>query len=215
VAFDQEIQRLYDEWDALDRKVGDGTANAVDATSYDRAIRTAAGKLAVTPRPLPYRTLASVVDITTGQQDQIIRILGELDPERPLVDLTEVRPRLDKAGAWVTKHVPAEQRTQVRTTPDTERLSALSEDDRASLQLLLDGLDANWSLDGLTGLVYAVPKMRAGLDADAKPTPELKAAQRAFFVLLYELLVGSDTGPRLPTLLLAVGAARVRVLLGG
>jgi lysyl-tRNA synthetase class 1 len=51
------------------------------------------------------------------------------------------------------------------------------------------------------------------LAPDAKPTPELKVAQRAFFALLYRLLVGVETGPRLPTLLLAVGADRVRKLL--
>jgi lysyl-tRNA synthetase class 1 len=60
-----------------------------------------------------------------------------------------------------------------------------------------------------------VPKLQAGLAPDAKPTPELKVAQRSFFALLYKLLVGRDTGPRLPTLLLAVGADRVRLLLGG
>jgi lysyl-tRNA synthetase, class I len=48
-----------------------------------------------------------------------------------------------------------------------------------------------------------------------KPTPELKVVQRTFFVLLYRLLVGKETGPRLPTLLLASGAERVRALLGG
>jgi lysyl-tRNA synthetase class 1 len=52
-----------------------------------------------------------------------------------------------------------------------------------------------------------------GLPADVKPTPELMAVQRTFFVLLYRLLVGRDTGPRLPTLLLATGAERVRALL--
>ena len=60
-----------------------------------------------------------------------------------------------------------------------------------------------------------MPKLQAGLPPEAKAaTPELKAAQRAFFVLLYRLLVGQDTGPRLPTLLLAVGADRVRHLTG-
>ena len=44
--------------------------------------------------------------------------------------------------------------------------------------------------------------------------PEIKTAQRTFFALLYHLLVGRDTGPRLPTLLLAVGQERVRSLLG-
>ena len=60
-----------------------------------------------------------------------------------------------------------------------------------------------------------MPKVQAGpATPDAKPTPELKVAQRTFFALLYHLLVGRDTGPRLPTLLLAVGPDRVRTLLG-
>ncbi|MDX6354589.1 MAG: lysyl-tRNA synthetase, class [Streptomyces sp.] len=214
IAFDQEIQRLYDEWDALTRKVADGSALPGDVAAYTRAVGTASGELPATSRPLSYRTLASVADITAGAEDQTVRILSELDPEHPLTSLDEVRPRLDRAENWITTQVPAEQRTVVRSAPDTERLAALGESDRGALKLLLDGLDSHWSLDGLTTLVYAVPKVQAGLAADAKPTPELKVAQRTFFALLYELLVGRDTGPRLPTLLLAVGQERVRVLLG-
>ncbi|MEE1940401.1 lysine--tRNA ligase [Streptomyces sp. TRM 70361] len=214
IAFDQEIQRLYDEWDALERKVADGTAQPADAAAYRRATSTAAGELPRTPRPLPYRTLASVVDVTTGDEEQTLRILSELDPDNPVRSLDETRPRLDCAQRWVTTHVPAEQRTRVREEPDTELLASLDEGEREALRLLLDGLDEHWSLDGLTTLVYGVPKVRAGLSPEAKPTPELKTAQRAFFALLYRLLVGRDTGPRLPTLLLAVGADRVRKLLG-
>jgi len=139
-------------------------------------------------------------------------ILRELDDQRPITSLDEVRPRLDCAERWVTT-LPLDQRTQVRTEPDSERLAGLDDDQRAALGLLLDGLPTHWSLDGLTELVYGVPKRRLGLPPDVRPTPELKAAQRAFFALLYELLVGRDTGPRLPTLLLAVGADRVRHLL--
>jgi len=215
IAFDQEIQRLYDEWDALTRKVEDGSALPADAAAYARAVGTASGELPRTPRPLPYRTLASVADVTAGAEEQTLRILSELDPAHPLSSLAEARPRLDRAENWISTYVPAEQRTVVRSEPDTERLARLDDADRGALKLLLDGLESHWSLDGLTTLVYAVPKVRAGLAPDAKPTPELKAAQRAFFVLLYELLVGRDTGPRLPTLLLAVGQPRVRLLLGG
>ncbi|MFC0600697.1 lysine--tRNA ligase [Streptomyces palmae] len=214
IAFDQEIQRLYDEWDSLERKVAEGTAQPADSAAHSRAIRTASGELTRTPRPLPYRTLASVVDITTGHDEQTLRILGDLDPANPVGSLAEVRPRLDKAERWITTQVPAEQRTRVREEPDTELLGSLGETERESLRLLLDGLDEHWSLEGLTTLVYGVPKIQAGLAADAKPTPELKVAQRTFFALLYHLLVGRDTGPRLPTLLLAVGADRVRRLLG-
>ncbi|MGA5565566.1 lysine--tRNA ligase [Streptomyces platensis] len=215
IAFDQEIQRTYDEWDKLEAKVADGTVLPADAAAYSRAARTAAGELPRTPRPLPYRTLASVADITAGHDEQTLRILGELDPANPVTSLDETRPRLDKAEYWINTQVPAEQRTIVRDEPDAELLGTLGEQARGSLRLLLDGLDEHWSLDGLTTLVYGVPKVQAGLEPDAKPTPELKAAQRAFFALLYNLLVGRDTGPRLPTLLLAVGAGRVRKLLGG
>ncbi|WP_176710034.1 lysine--tRNA ligase [Streptomyces sp. Wb2n-11] len=214
IAFDQEIQRLYDEWDSLEKKVADGTVLPADAAAHSRAIRTAAGELPRTPRPLPYRTLASVADITAGHEDQALRILSELDPEHPVTSLDEVRPRFDRAENWITTQVPAEQRTVVRGEPDAEILGSLDEAGRESLRLLVDGLDSHWSLDGLTTLVYGVPKVMAGLEPDAKPTPELKVAQRSFFALLYQLLVGRDTGPRLPTLLLAVGADRVRKLLG-
>ncbi|AGJ55624.1 lysine--tRNA ligase [Streptomyces sp. S501] len=214
IAFDQEIQRLYDEWDSLARKVADGTVLPADAAAHARAVGTAAGELPSTPRPLPYRTLASVADITAGAEEQTLRILSELDPSSPLTSLDEVRPRLDRAENWITTQVPAEARTVVRHEPDKELLGSLDEQGRESLRLLLEGLDSHWSLDGLTTLVYGVPKVLEGLAPDAKPTPELKVAQRSFFALLYRLLVGRDTGPRLPTLLLAVGADRVRTLLG-
>ncbi|MER6693480.1 lysine--tRNA ligase [Streptomyces minutiscleroticus] len=217
IAFDQEIQRLYDEWDKLDAKVADGTALPADVAAHSRAVRTAAGELPRTPRPMPYRTLASVADVTAGHAEQTLRILGDLDPARPLASLDEVRPRLDKAEAWINTYVPADQRTVVREEADKDLLATLDDRARESLRLLVEGLDSHWSLDGLTHLVYGVPKVQAGFSADATPKelpPEIKTAQRSFFALLYHLLVGRDTGPRLPTLLLAVGADRVRRLLG-
>ncbi|MFG2027521.1 lysine--tRNA ligase [Streptomyces sp. NPDC048825] len=217
IAFDQEIQRLYDEWDKLNAKVADSTALPADIAAHSRAVGTAAGELPKTPRPMPYRTLASVADITAGHEDQALRILSDLDPTNPLASLEEVRPRYDKAEAWINTQVPAEQRTVVRHEPDVELLKSLDDQARESLRLLMEGLDSNWSLDGLTHLVYGVPKVQAGFSSDATPKelpPEIKSAQRSFFALLYHLLVGRDTGPRLPTLLLAVGADRVRKLLG-
>ena len=215
IAFDQEIHRLYDEWDALSRKVSEGTSTTGDASVHSRAVRTSTEALPLTPRPVPYRTLASIVDITTGDPVQTLRIVRDLDPADPITSLDDVRPRLDRAQHWVTTQMPAEERTRVREQPDAELLAGLSPAERESLRLLLDRLDENWSLDALTSLVYAVPKIQLGLPLDVAPTPELKVAQRTFFALLYRLLVGRDTGPRLPTLLLAVGADRARKLLSG
>ncbi|WP_067510529.1 lysine--tRNA ligase [Actinoplanes sp. TFC3] len=214
IAFDAEIQRMYDEWDALAAKIAAGTAAPADEAAHDRAVRTAGTTLPVTPVPIAYRTLASIVDITTGDDEQTLRILHDLDPQRPVTALAEVRPRLDKAQVWVNTQMDADARTQVRTEPDKELLASLEEDQRESLRLLAAGLTGNWSLSGLTTLLYGVPKTMAGLPADTKPTNELKVAQRAFFVLIYRLLIGKETGPRLPTLLLAVGADRLRTLIG-
>ncbi|MBO0881812.1 MAG: lysine--tRNA ligase, partial [Mycobacterium sp.] len=126
IAFDQELHRLYDEWDALGRKIACGSAQSGDAAAYGRAVRTAAGDLPTTPRPLPYRTLTSIVDITTGHDGQTLRILRDLDPDDPVTALDQARPRLDLAQRWVDTQLPAEQRTRIRQTPDLGLIESLS-----------------------------------------------------------------------------------------
>jgi lysyl-tRNA synthetase class 1 len=204
---------MYDEWDALTARVTAGTAQPAEVSAYGRATATAGGPLPATPVRLPFGTLASVYDVTTGQAGQMLRVLRDVAPGQGIESLDVLRPRLDRAARWVATELPAEQRTQVRAAPDRDALAALDEQQRAAVQSLLDGLDAAWSLEGLTTLVYGVPKRMLGLPPDVKPTPELRAAQRAYFALLYRLLVSRDTGPRLPTLLLAVGQERIRALL--
>ena len=213
LAFDAEVGRVYDEWDALSRRVADGTADAPARAVFARASATAEGPLPVTPRPLPFRTLASVADITAGDEAQILRIVRDLTADAPVRSLEEVRPRLDCAQAWVAEYVPAADRTRIRDEPDEARLAALTDSERDALKLLTEGMTAEWSLAGLTTLLYGIPKLQRGLPISSPPTAELKAAQRAWFILLYQLLIGKDTGPRLPTLLLALGQDRVRTLL--
>jgi lysyl-tRNA synthetase, class I len=81
--------------------------------------------------------------------------------------------------------------------------------------ILVRGLAGAWTLDGLTTLVYSVPKVMLGQPADAAPTPEVRAAQREFFRALYRLICDADTGPRLPTLMLSIGLDRTTALLAG
>jgi lysyl-tRNA synthetase class 1 len=228
VAFDAEVQRMYDEWDALGRKVADGKGQAGDIAAYTRASSTADGALPTTPYPVAYRTLASIVDITTGDEEQTVRIVGQLDPANPPASLDALRPRLDCVEQWVATRMADEDKTVVRAAADRQTLDSLSDNDRQSLRILLDGngtdlgpIEDVWSLDGLTHQVYGVPKVMLGRSPDFRPDrkaePELAAslgaAQREFFKLLYNLLIGKDTGPRLPTLLLAIGPQKVRELL--
>jgi lysyl-tRNA synthetase class 1 len=213
LAFDQEVGRVYDEWDALTQRVANGTAEPASRAVYERSAGTAEGPLPVTPRPLKFATLASVADVTAGDEVQTLRIVRDLTEPDPVTTLDEVRPRLDCAQAWVAGYVPLAERTKVRDEPDTARLASLTEEERRAVKLLLDEMGADWSLDGLTTLVYGIPKLLRGLPITAPPTPELKTDQRTWFILLYQLLIGKDTGPRLPTLLMALGQPRVRGLL--
>jgi lysyl-tRNA synthetase, class I len=213
LAFDREVGRIYDEWDALTRKVADGTAEPASVAVHTRASSTADGKLPQTARPMSFRTLSSIFDITAGDEDQELRILRDLSQEAPIATLDEVRPRLDCARAWVLEYAEPEDRTQVREEPDHVLLAGLSQTDRQALELLAESMSAEWSLDRLTTLLYGIPKLIRGLPITAPPTAELKTAQRAWFVLLYRLLTGKDTGPRLPTLLLALGQDRIRSLI--
>jgi len=111
--------------------------------------------------------------------------------------------------------VPAAERTTVRTEPDLAAVEALSAREREWLSLLLQGLHGDLELEQVTSLVYGVPKLARGMSLDDEPTDEVKADQKEFFRLLYHLLVDAERGPRLPTLIVALGADRVRSLLGG
>lgn len=208
-----EVVRLYDEWDSLTRKAGDPAKRDVAVLAWERAVSTVvAGVLPVSPVSVPFRLLSSVADVTAGSAELISRTVSSSG--FPHSAVSDLEPRLSKAMAW-TADLPAEERTTVRTSPDSARLAALSEDEELWLAQLLDRMPDVLDLEGITSLIYGVPKLARGLGLDDPPTDQVKADQKAFFGLLYELLVAAERGPRLPTLFLALGAPAVRELLGG
>ena len=215
IDFGPEVVRLYDEWDALARKAADPAKRDVAVLAYERAAATAAGPLPTPAVVVPFRTLSSLADVTAGSPEQISRIVESSGFE--LSGVADLEPRLSKATAW-THDRPSDERTTVRTTPDDVALSALAGREQEWVSLLLQGLTGlgeDPTLDDVTTLVYGVPKLARGLGVEDKPTDEVKADQREFFGLLYHLLVDAERGPRVPTLILALGPARVRGLLGG
>ena len=137
-----DLARLYDEWDALDRRVQAGSAQPGETAAWTRASGTATVTLPRTPYPVAYRTLASIVDITTGDTEQLLRIVSALDTDHPTTTVPELRPRLDRVQTWVSRLADSD-RTVVRRDPATELIAAASDEQRAALRLLLDGNDAD------------------------------------------------------------------------
>jgi lysyl-tRNA synthetase class 1 len=156
--------------------------------------------------------LAGVADVTAGSAEQISRIVSHVGYSHDSV--ADLEPRLGRAMAWTDEFVPESDRTVVRSSPDVELLGSLSAREAEWLSLLLQHLPSGeLELDSVTTLVYGVPKLAAGLALEDQPTDEVKADQKAFFTLLYNLLVSAERGPRLPTLIVALGADKVRSLL--
>jgi lysyl-tRNA synthetase, class I len=212
IDFGPEVIRLYDEWDALGRKAADPERRDAQVLAFERASATStAGRLPTPEVVVPFRVLSSVADVTAGSAEQISRIVSDVGHAHDTV--AQLEPRLSRAMGWVEEFVPDQDRTLVREEPDADRLGRLSEAEARWLELFVDRLGDAADLDHVTALVYGVPKLALGLDISDDPTDEVKADQRDFFRLLYRLLVGADRGPRLPTLIVALGADKVRSLL--
>jgi len=212
IDFGPEVVRLYDEWDALRRKAADPAKRDAQVLAFERASSTVSGgALPVPAVAVPFRTLSSIADVTAGSAELISRVVEHVGFPHTSVD--ELEPRLARAMAW-TASLPADARTTVRSTPDSDRLAALTEDEELWLRIFLDRLPDELELDAVTTVVYGVPKVARGLGFDDAPSDQVKADQKDFFTLLYNLLVDAERGPRLPTLIVALGSDKVRSLLG-
>jgi lysyl-tRNA synthetase class 1 len=217
IDFGADIWRQYDEWDALQRRCDAGTATPAESQARARCVGTSAGKVAGPSVLVPFRLLWTAADMTYGNTAQILRIVdAHLEEPPPLAELeAALQPRLDCAIGWVDRCLPEDERLHVKASFDADTHAGLDEDVRRGLGLLTERMAGSWTLAGLTTLVYGVPKLLCDLPIEAEPTPAIKALQRKFFIVIYQLILGSDTGPRLPTLFLSLGQEKIRALLGG
>ena len=214
IDYGQGLLRQYDEWDTLVRQVNEGKASEVNTKAYERAIRTTHGDVRRTPQPVPFSLLTSVLDVTQGNVAQTLRVVAQSSQkESAELHLEALEPRLTCALNWVTNYLPEDERTHIATTFNEKAYEQFSPEDRAGIKLLASELDDAWDLAALTQLVYSIPKRVRGLAPETPPDDELKQAQRSFFIALYTLICGNDTGPRIPTLLLSLGKERVKTLL--
>ena len=216
INFGHEVWRLYDEWDSFVKRVTSGNASETDNYTYAMCIGTSAGRVEQSDIPVPFRIIASGADITQGNRQQLLRIVNAhlqapWDNDEQLE--RSVEPRLSCAINWAVRYQPEDERTAIRTEFDTATFQRLPDSHRQGIELLLHRLDSDWTLHGLSTLIYGIPKLLVGRSEDAEPDDVIREAQRSFFRSLYELICGKDTGPRLPTLFLSIGREKVHQLL--
>lgn len=215
IEFGQEMIRIYEEWDRQIAKHHNGKLSAQQAKEIEITLMNETEhQLTPTPEGLPFRFLTSSADVTCGEVPQIVIAAkqAELLPES-FDDTDSLYPRLQMAINWAMNYMPEEERTIIRDSFNTEYYDSIPEVEREGLATLVNELEEHWSKDALTSLIYGIPKTFLGMPRDAKPTPEISAAQRQFFVHIYQLICTADTGPRLPTLFHSLGLETLRKLL--
>ena len=150
-----------------------------------------------------FRQVASIGQISQGNFKRLKEIYDRIGQD---YDEENLRTRFEKSMNWIEKYAP-EMKIVLRETPNKDYYNSLSEEDKDKIKKLKDGLENNWTLEGLTSLVYSVPKTPCMTDK------EKVKSQREFFKNVYQLLLNKDRGPRLPTFLLAIGKEKAEQLL--
>lgn len=190
--FGSEVIRQYD---AFDRKL-EQYPDLPEAEK--RAVELAGVKDIPQPRKVPFRQVASFGQIVQGDVDKLAELMND-DPKKLVT-------RLRKSEKWIEKYVP-EMKINVRDKFNQEYYESLSPIEQKEIQTLKNKIKDNWTLDDLTKLIYDIPKK------ENQTEEEKQQQQRSFFKNVYQLLVDSDTGPRLPTFLLALGQEKINKLL--
>lgn len=199
ISLGEELYRTYDEFDRAYQAYQENRDPELEH-------RTMAMALQGRPlHPVPFRQLASFANIAHGSapflENLFIR-LGEPWQE------PQFRERLAKAEHWLRHHAP-ESAIQLRDEPDTAYFQTLSVTEQGWIVTLREQLSqtADPSQEELTTLLYAIPK-----NPDDPPETG-KVNQRRFFEVIYTLLIGKTTGPRLATFLKGLGREKIVPLL--
>ncbi len=206
ISFDLDVIKLYEDYDRTVRLAHE----AEDGGKKDKKRQTARRTLelaSISPRMIEpgsepptliaFRHLSTVLQTFDGDiaatADYFVGT-GEL----PEPDRARFEQRARCVWHWVEQYAPEDFRYRIRTEPAHIEVPA---DQRAPLRTLVEILEAN---PGAT---------EAALGEKMKEMSESGVDMKAFFPVVYDLLLGRDRGPKMSTLLAIMTPARAVALL--
>ncbi len=194
ICLNDEILRQYDEFDRAITAFYEERAS--DQVRRNMEMSTVQGRK---PIPVPFRQLAGFSTIFQGNHEALEEMFERIGTPFKKEEFEE---RLEKAENWLKQYSP-ENVINLREAPDNEYYAKLSFEEKKWVNRLKDELaEKEMSFEELTVLLYAIPKKD---DVEDKVN---KAKQRKFFGIIYKLLIGKDTGPRLATFIKALNPER-------
>ncbi len=197
--FDSQIIRQYDEFD---QKVID-YYNERLSDIEKREIEFSKAKRPVAKIRISFRQIASFGQIVQGNFSELKKMYDRLEEK---YDEKMLKERLEKSQAWIEKFNP-EMKIRVREDANVSYFKKLNKEEKEQIMKLKEEMKKKMNLDDLTALVYNIPK-KPGMTDEKK-----KISQRNFFKNVYQMLINADTGPRLPSFLLALEKKKIEKLL--
>ena len=205
-AFGEDIIRQISEFDKEVSRFKKGKFSGQEKESKESILELSktSEDYEYSDNPIPFRTLkgyAQLADFDSKKLQMILEMEGkEYDPK-------SIESRLPRVKVWLEEYNPDEM-FKLRETPNSEYYNSLEDKDKSHINELKDKINnKELSLKDIETTVYAIPKGGSTNEEEFKPK------QRKFFKNLYQLLMDSDTGPRLPTFLWVMDRERILNLL--
>lgn len=205
ISFDLDVLKIYEDYDKTERIVyGIDKAKNQDVLDKETRIYTLSqidNEIpAVQPYQIPFRYLTTLLQIHSGNVDDVIAYLGDIKSEQE----EKFRQRAQCAWYWITECAPS-----------------CAED--FCFALRNDGSKADLSGDLLTAVKRVrdevIPKMNTfAVDKELQQAmydiaTEMGLEAKSLFVAIYQALIGKDQGPRLANFMKIIGESRLNEIL--
>lgn len=202
LAFDSEIYRQYDEFDAEVKKYKQNKDDLALSCRQNLELAIDGGEFYV--NPIPFRQAVALGQIVQWNFGKMTDLLEKL---KLSYDKKSIESRMIKGRAWLETYNQNQMiglLENINQKYSKQMLPAAVENIRKLKKILEREIS---SIEELEKIVYGIPKKQnLGLKENA-------FLQKAFFKDVYNLLLGKDQGPRLATFLWAVDRKKIVGLL--
>jgi len=188
LALDQDVLRMYHEFDRMYAKYKDGSATDIEKRIMELSL---AGRPA-NFEPVSASLIASFAPIVNFDLDMLVDLMNKCGEK---VTKERVEDRFYRIKYWMENYCP-EEIVKLLDKRNDEFYSNLNDEEKGWIKTLVTEMKSkDMTLTEMQTLLYEIPK----LDGE-----ENKQRQKRFFEVVYNLLLGKTKGPRLYLFLAAV-----------
>jgi lysyl-tRNA synthetase class 1 len=210
ISFDLDVIKLYEDFDraiATAHSPDDGSKKDKKRQIVRRTIElssASAGRIQPGDAPVSvpsFRPLSMILQIYDGDFEKTLAYYESLGEISTQAERERFRVRAPRVWRWIEAYAPEEFCYRIRKEPSKEVLVDAPLEILARLVAILEG-------DPTIGEDALIPHLKVLCDGTSLTAKE-------FYPYAYDLLIGREKGPKLSTLLIAMGSERSLPLLRG